>query len=93
MKKLPTKFWQQLNQEIWRIEHKSEYHKFIDNRGRKNMCQKACYFTEATKAIASIPLVVALVPLKCRSRNFQFPRSVPFIKEKIQACVGFESLK
>ena len=32
------------------------------------------------------PLVIALVPLKCSSRNLQFPHRVPFAKEKIPWC-------
>ena len=44
------------------------------------------YFTEAMKAIALMPLVIALVPLKCSSRNLQFPHRVPFTKEKMPWC-------
>ena len=32
------------------------------------------------------PLVIALVPLKCSSRNLQFPHRVPFTKEKMPWC-------
>ena len=44
------------------------------------------YFTEATEAIASMPLVIAVVPLKCSSRNLQFPHGVLFTKEKMPVC-------
>ena len=32
------------------------------------------------------PLVIALVPLKCSSRNIQFPHRVPFTREKMPWC-------
>ena len=51
-----------------------------------NIKGQAWYFTEATKAIASVPLVIALVPLKCSSRNLQFHHRVPFTKEKMPWC-------
>ena len=44
---------------------------------------QAWYFTEATKAIASI----GLVPLKFYSKNLQFPHKVPFTTgEKMPWC-------
>ena len=33
------------------------------------------------------PLIIALVPFKCFSRNFQFPHNVPFTKEKMPRCL------
>ena len=33
-----------------------------------------------------LPLAIALVPLKCSSRNLQFPHRVPFAKEKMPWC-------
>ena len=39
----------------------------------------AGYFTEATEAIVSIPLVTALMPLKCSSKNLRFTHRVPFL--------------
>ena len=32
------------------------------------------------------PLVIAFVPLKCSSRNLQFPHRVPFTKENMPRC-------
>ena len=41
---------------------------------------------EVIKTIASMPLVIALMPLESSSRNLQFPHRVPFTKEKIPLC-------
>ena len=53
---------------------------------------QAWYFTEAMKAVASMPLVFALVPFKCSSyimysRNLQFP---PVIGWKCGAICPFK---
>ena len=47
--------------------------------------RQAWYFTEATEA-PPLPLVIALVPLKCSNWNLQFPHRVPFAKEKMPWC-------
>ena len=53
----------------------------------RTTCSQAwyVYFKEGTKAIAPCPRVNALVPLKCSSRNLQFPHRVPFTNRK---CLG-----
>ena len=39
------------------------------------------------RRLPPLPLVIALVPLKCYSRNSQFPHRVPFAKEKMPWCL------
>ena len=38
------------------------------------------------RRLPPLPLAIALVPLKCSSRNLQFPHRVPFAKEKMPWC-------
>ena len=38
------------------------------------------------RRLPPLPLAIALVPLKCSSRNLQFPHKVPFAKEKMPWC-------
>ena len=46
-------------------------------------CNQSWYSTEATKAIASMVLVIALVHLKCSDRNLQFPHWVFYTKKQM----------
>ena len=38
------------------------------------------------RQLPPLPLVIALVPLKCSSGNLQFPHRVPFSREKLPWC-------
>ena len=48
--------------------------------------RRAWYFTEATKATASMPPGHCLGALEMHSRNLQFPHRVPFTNKKIAWC-------
>ena len=38
------------------------------------------------RRLPPLPVAIALVPLKCSSRNLQFPHRVPFAKQKMPWC-------
>ena len=59
--------------EKWKFWHSVD--RCVSNTSRRQQRQ-----------IALSPLVFALVPLKCPSKNIQFPHSVPFTKENMPRC-------
>ena len=50
---------------------------FVNNDGKVLSTCGPDIFTKATGRLPPCPLVIALVPLKCFSRNLQFPHRVP----------------
>ena len=52
---------------------------------------QALYYERQQRPLPMCPLVIALVPFKCPSRNVQFPHRVPFTKAKM-TWSSFESI-